>query len=99
MSEMNAEGIDKAIGQLGVLLADEMTGLIVETMKQDFWKKYGRFDLMVAWDCFVDEVNRVNDVINLHDELCKYDKEDWESLINNDLDKIPPKIKEVWLDE
>lgn len=96
---MEAEEIDKAIYQLGVLLADEMTGLIVTTMQQDFYEKYKRFDLIIAWECFVDEINRVNDVINLHDELCKYDKEDWEHLINNDIDKIPPKIREVWLDE
>ena len=74
---MKAEEIDKAICQLGVLLSDEMTGLIVTTMKQDFYEKYKKFDLITAWDCFVDEINRVNDVIQLHDELCKYTKEDW----------------------
>lgn len=77
---MKAEEIDKAICQLGVLLSDEMTGLIVTTMKQDFYEKYKEFDLITAWDCFVDEINRVNDVIQLHDELCKYTKEEWEML-------------------
>lgn len=99
---MKAEEIDKAIHQLGVLLSDEMTGLIVTTMKQDFYEKYKKFDLITAWDCFVDEINRVNDVILLHDELCKYTEEDWEMLnggFDEILEKIPPKIREEWLDE
>ena len=84
---MKAEEIDKAIYQLGVLLSDEMSGLIVTTMKQDFYEKYKKFDLITAWDCFVDEINRVNDVIQLHDELCKYTKEDWE-MLNEGFDEI-----------
>ena len=84
---MKAEEIDKAIYQLGVLLSDEMTGLIVTTMKQDFYEKYKKFDLITAWDCFVDEINRVNDVIQLYDELCKYTKEDWE-MLNGGFDEI-----------
>ena len=61
--------LEDAIHQLGVLLADEQTGLIIETMNQDFYEKYKKFDMMTAWECFVDEINRVEKVIQLHDYL------------------------------
>ena len=69
--QMTPKEIDNAIYQLGVLLADEMTGLIITTMQQNFYEKYKRFDLMIAWDCFVDEINRVETVIQLHDYLAE----------------------------
>ena len=64
--------IEDAVKQLGVLLADEQTGLMVNTMQQDFWKKYRKFDLNIAWECFVDEINRVEKVIQLHDWLAEH---------------------------
>ena len=63
--------IEDAVKQLGVLLADERSGLIIETMKQDFYEKYKKFDMMTAWECFVDEINRVEKVIQLHDYLAE----------------------------
>ena len=61
--------IEDAIHELGVLLADPMTGLMVTTMQQDFYEKYERFELENAWECFVGEINRVETVIQLHDFL------------------------------
>lgn len=66
---MNDKELSDAIHELGVLLGDPLTGLMVTTMKQDFWEKYKGFELHRAWECFVDEINRVNTVIELHDEL------------------------------
>ena len=63
--------IEDAVKQLGVLLADERSGLIIETMKQDFYEKYKKFDMLTAWECFVDEINRVEKVIQLHDYLAE----------------------------
>ena len=63
--------IEDAVKQLGVLLADEQSGLIIETMNQDFYEKYKKFDMMTAWECFVDEINRVEKVIQLHDYLAE----------------------------
>lgn len=63
--------IEDAVKQLGVLLADERSGLIIETMKQDFYEKYKKFDMLTAWECFVDEINRVEKVIQLHDWLAE----------------------------
>lgn len=61
--------IEDAIHELRILLADEQTGLIIETMNQDFYEKYKKFDVMTAWECFVGDVNRVEKVIQLHDWL------------------------------
>lgn len=63
--------IKDSVHQLGVLLADEQTGLIVQTMKQDFDEKYKKFEMMIAWECFVDEINRIETIIQLHDWLAE----------------------------
>ena len=72
---MNDEELNDAIDELGVLLADPTVGLIATTMKQNFWEKFKDFELLEAWECFVDEVNRVNTVIELHDELARRQNE------------------------
>ena len=72
---MNDEELNDAIDELGVLLADPTVGLIATTMKQNFWEKFKDFELLEAWECFVDEVNRVNTVIELHDELTRRQNE------------------------
>lgn len=61
--------IEDAIHKLGVLLSDETQGLLLKTLKKDFYKEYEEFDTITAWECFVDEVNRVNTVCELHDFL------------------------------
>lgn len=66
---MDDKEFSDAIYDLGVLLSDPTCGLIVTTMKQDFWEKFKDFELIEAWDCFVDEINRINTIIKLHDEL------------------------------
>ena len=54
---MNDEELNDAIYELGVLLADPTVGLIVTTMKQNFWEKFKDFELLEAWECFVDRFN------------------------------------------
>lgn len=63
--------IEDAIHQLGVLLVDEMSGLMITTMQQDFYEKYKKSELTTAWECFVDEINRVEKIIQLHDWLAE----------------------------
>ena len=70
---MNKEELNEAIFQLGLLLTDPTCGLIVTTMKNDFWEKFKDFELIESWECMVDEINRVNTVIKLHDELVHRD--------------------------
>ena len=73
--------IREAIHQLGVLLIDETTGLIHNTLKKNFDEEYKDFDTISAWECFVEEVNRVNTVCELHDFLVDIRKEDWKALL------------------
>ena len=61
--------IKDAIYQFGVLLCDETQGLILKTLKKDFYEEYKNFDTLTAWECFVEEVNRVDTVCKLHDFL------------------------------
>ena len=85
--KVNVKEIKNAIQEFGVLLGDEMEGLVAKTMQQDFWKKYERFELMIAWECFVDEVNRVDTMINLHDELCGITDEEWAMILGDENDE------------
>ena len=61
--------VENAVYELGVLLGDSFNGVIINTLKKNFYEEYKQFDTMTAWDCFVDEVNRVNTVCELHDYL------------------------------
>lgn len=89
----NEFDFEDAIYDLGVLLCDETQGVIVNTLKKNFYEEYKNFDLITAWECFVDEVNRVNTVCELHDYLIDLD------LDNNTTDEviawIDNKIKEI----
>lgn len=75
---INKKQRSDAIFQLGVLITDPTDGLIVNTLKTNFYEKFNRFELLEAWACMVDEVNRLDTVIKLHDELVHrgWDQED-----------------------
>ena len=62
--------IDNAIHELGILLADPMTGLMQKALETNWNEQYNKdFDLITTWECFVDDVNRIETVIQLHDWL------------------------------
>jgi lipopolysaccharide biosynthesis regulator YciM len=84
---------EDAIHELGVLLSDDFNGLLISTLKKNFYEEYKQFDTLTAWDCFMDEVNRVNTVIELHDYLV----ENIESLKANSkvTEWIDKKIEEI----
>ena len=73
LNELNEESaefnLENAVYQLGVLLMDETTGVIPKTLKKNFNEEYKSFDTITAWECLVDEVNRINAVAELHDYL------------------------------
>ena len=50
-------------------------------MKKNFFEEYKQFDTLTAWECFVDEVNRIQSVIELHDFLVECNKEDLKLLL------------------
>ena len=85
---------EDAIHELGVLLCDETQGLVLKTLKKDFYEEYKDFDTITAWECFVAEVNRLNTVCELHDFLV----DNLESLKANDskvIEWIDRKIEEI----
>lgn len=73
LNELNEESakfnLEDAVYQLGVLLIDETTGIIPKTLKKNFNEEYKNFDTITAWECLVDEINRINAVAELHDYL------------------------------
>ena len=79
--EDTVDDIEKMIYALGVLLADPMSGLLVKTLQRNFYEEFKDFTLMEAFECMVDEVNRVDKVIELHDILVDCSREDLERLI------------------
>lgn len=60
---------------LGVLLMDPLGGIVVSTLKENFYEKFKDFDTATAWMCLVDEINRINSVLELHDALVDMDEE------------------------
>ena len=69
------------IYQLGVLITDASQGLLITTLKKNFFEEYKKFDTITAWECFVDQVNRIQSVVELHDFLAECNKEDWKLLL------------------
>ena len=69
MSEEHFD-IEDAIHELGILLADEQTGLMQKALETNWNEQYNKdFDLITTWECFVGDVNRIETVIQLHDWL------------------------------
>ena len=79
--QFTVEDIEDMIYKLGVLIADESQGLLITTLKKNFFEEYKQFDTLTAWECFVDEVNRIQSVIELHDFLAECNKEDLKLLL------------------
>ena len=79
--QFTVEDIEDMIHKLGALIADETQGLLITTLKKNFFEEYKEFDTITAWECFVDEVNLIQSVIELHDFLVECNKEDWKLLL------------------
>lgn len=79
--QLTVEDIEDMIYKLGVLIVDESQGLLINTLKKNFFEEYKQFDTVTAWECFVDEVNRIQSVIELHDFLVECNKEDLKLLL------------------
>ena len=79
--QFTVEDIEDTIYQLGVLITDASQGLLITTLKKNFFEEYKKFDTITAWECFVDEVNRIESVVELHDFLAECNKEDWKLLL------------------
>lgn len=69
MNELN-----DLICQLEIFLFDEF-GLINNYLNENHKKKYDDFDTITAWECFVDEVNRIQSIVKLYEFLVKNKRE------------------------
>ena len=79
--QFTVEDIEDMIYQLGVLITDASQGILITTLKKNFFEEYKKFDTITAWECFVDQVNRIESVVELHDFLAECNKEDWKLLL------------------
>ena len=79
--QFTVEDIEDMIYQFGVLITDASQGILITTLKKNFFEEYKKFDTITAWECFVDEVNRIESVVELHDFLAECNKEDWKLLL------------------
>ena len=79
--QFTVEDIEDMIYQLGVLITDASQGILITTLKKNFFEEYIKFDTITAWECFVDQVNRIQSVVELHDFLAECNKEDWKLLL------------------
>jgi len=79
--QFTVEDIEDMIYQLGVLITDASQGILITTLKKNFFEEYKKFDTITAWECFVDQVNRIQSVVELHDFLAECNKEDWKLLL------------------
>ena len=84
--DYTVDDVEDMIYKLGVELADPMSGLIVRTLKRNFFEEFKDFDVIDAFDCMVDEVNRVQSLIELHDILVEASREDLERLLKGDVE-------------
>ena len=81
--EYTVDDLQDMIHDLGVELGDPESGLIVKTLKRDFFEDFKDFSVMDAFDCMVDDVNRVQSLIDLHDILAEASREDLERLLGD----------------
>ena len=57
--QFTVEDIEDMIYQFGVLITDASQGILITTLKKNFFEEYKKFDTITAWECFVDQVNRI----------------------------------------
>ena len=98
---MTAEDFDvkDAIYQLRLLLADPISGLMQKALNTNWNEEYSKdFDLATTFDCFVDDVNRINTVLQLHDFLSACSSKDFKFMQTNDPNDLDLEYKdEEWL--
>ena len=84
--DYTVDDLERMIFDLGVLLSDD-NGVMAQTLRRNFFEEFKDFSIMEAFECMVDEVNRVNKIILLHDILAEASREDLERLLNGDDDE------------
>lgn len=80
------ENIDDAIGQLGIMLEEVMTDAL-NTRYIDKYEDFD-FDTITSFNCMLDDINRINKVINLHDALVTTGSRDLLYAFTGDIDNL-----------
>lgn len=80
------ESIDDAIRQLGILLEE----IIADALNTRYIEKYEDFDFdtITSFECMLDDINRINKVINLHDALVTAGSRDLLYAFTGDVDNL-----------
>ena len=79
--------VNDAVADLGMLLTDESIGLVRNALEIKYLDKYDNNNTLVGmFDCMVEEVNAINNVLELHDFLASIRDNDWNYLINGKFD-------------
>ena len=71
-----------------------------ETIKIKNTKYFYKKTLLTAWECFVDEINRIDAIIDLHDILAECNDDDLEVLLgyNKSLKEENEEFKKIFYD-
>lgn len=90
--DFDVEEFNRGLSQLRILLDDE-NGLLMNTLRTNYETKLERIlhdnGIVEAFECMWDDVNRVYDILQWHDELCSLLDENVKFAITenpNDLD-------------
>lgn len=80
------ETINDAIRALGIML-DEIMADALNTKYSEKYADYD-FDVITAFDCMLDDINRIKEVIDLHDALVDAGSRDLLYAFTGDVDNL-----------
>ena len=89
------ESINNAITALGIMLDDAMKDAL-NTRYCEKYEDYG-FDSITSFECMLDDINRINKVINLHDALVTTGSRDLLYAFTGDIDNLD--IELMWRED
>lgn len=82
----DVNSINDAIYDLGMLISDESIGMIRYALTTKYFDKYDKNNTLIdMFDCMVEEVNAINNVIELYDFLQNIPNEDWKYLLEDEI--------------
>ncbi len=74
----NKRDLNQMIVDMGIMLEEE---LIPHMLQRDYWKEFSKFGTWDAWECFEDQVRRMNNMVELYELLNECDVDELAKLI------------------
>lgn len=68
--------IEKIIQDLEIHLTDPTNGIIKKTLNKNYYEEYKEYGLIEAFECTLEEINRINNLIELHDILIQLNEKE-----------------------